>query len=378
MQIVDRRWYIVNQKEIAMRWLRDLPSVVLVAACLLSGRVEAQEKRGDGLYAEVMTNKGLIVLQLEFEKAPMTCANFVGLAEGTIDNAALAAGTPFFNGTKWHRVVAGHVIQCGIPVNGKARDTGYEFPNEIRLPELNHGKAGMVTMANAGPHTNSAEWCITLGDRSYLDGDYTVFGRVVQGMDVVLKIAQGDEVKSVKIVRVGMAAEAFKPTTASFKKMVEEAKARVKEADEKKRKAEEELIATNWPKAVAGANGLKYLIVREGTGNTPQAGKKLRVSYSGSTLYGKTFVSTSDGTPYLGDKPVPFTFDPGKTPITPGFDATIAQMKKGEIRTLIVPADQGYRASGFYAKERPGEKRFVLSPNTVLVYSIELIDILEN
>jgi cyclophilin family peptidyl-prolyl cis-trans isomerase len=355
-----------------------LLAVALVVACLFPCLCFAQVTRPDGLYAEVTTSKGLIVIQLEFEKTPMTCANFVGLAEGTIKNAAFPDGTPYFNGTRWHRVVPGHVIQCGIPNSGKAKDPGYQFPNEIRLPELNHDKAGMVNMANGGPHTNGSEWCIMLGDRSYLNGDYTVFGRVVQGLNVVFKIAQGDEVKSVKIVRVGKAAEAFKPTTESFNKVVEEAKARVKEADEKKKRAEDELIAANWPNAVAGEKGVKYQIVREGTGAAPQSGNKLKLSYSGATLYGKSFVSTADGTPYVGEKPEPFTFEIGKTKITPGFDAAVAQMKKGEIRTLIVPADQAYGTSGFYAKERQGQKRFVLSPNTVLVYSIELTDVIGN
>ncbi len=343
-----------------------------IFAGLVSGSCFAQASRPDGLYAEVTTSKGLIVLQLEFEKTPVTCASFVGLAEGTIKNSAFPLGKPYFDGTRWHRVEPGHVIQCGIPSSGQAKDPGYQFPNEIRLPDLNHGKAGMVSMANEGPHTNGSQWCITLGDRSYLDGDYTVFGHVAQGLDIVFKIARDDVVKSVKIVRVGTAAEAFKPTTESFNKMVEDARAQVKEADAKKKQAEEELIATNWPKAVAGADGTKYLIVREGTGAAPQAGSKVKVSYSGSTLYGKSFVSTADGTPNSGEKPEPFPFEIGKTKVTPGFDAAVAQMKKGEIRTVIVPAGRAYGTSGFYARERAGQKRFVLSPNTVLVYSIEL------
>ncbi len=358
--------------------MRRHHNLLMGVLCLFPCFCFAQVERPDGLYAEVTTSKGLIVIQLEFEKTPMTVANFVGLAEGTIKNAAFPAGAPYFNGTKWHRVVPGHVIQCGMPNSDKAKDPGYMFPNEIRLPELNHDKAGMVNMANGGPHTNGGEWCIMLGDRSYLNGDYTVFGRVVQGLDIVFKIVQGDEVRSVKIVRIGKAAEAFKPTTESFSKMVEAAKARVRETDEKKKQAEAELIATNWPKAVAGEKGVKFQIVQEGTGATPQAGSKVKLSYSGSTLYGKSFVSTPDRTPYTGEKPEPFTFEIGKTQITPGFDAAVAQMKKGEIRTIIVPAEQAYGTNGFYARERQGQKRFVISPNTVLVFSIELIDILSN
>ena len=348
-------------------------SILLIAAC-------AKPKYPEGLNAEVMTNKGLIVLQLEFEKTPMTVANFVGLAEGTIENAALPPGTPYFDGTKWHRVVAGHVIQCGIPKSAKAGTDGgpgYEFPNEIVLPELNHGRAGMVNMANGGPHTNGSQWCITLGDRSYLDGDYTVFGHVVEGMDVVFKIAQGDEVQTVKIVRAGKAAKAFRPTTESFKAMVEAAKVRVAEADAKRKADEEAAIQQNWPSAIALENGLKYVVLQKGKGKPAVSGQKLTVSYSGTCLLsGKAFVSTADeGKPYWGERPAPFAFELGKSKVIPGIDAIVALMRKGEKRLVIVPAALGYGRSGFYAKQRPNEKRFVISPNTLLVYEIELVDI---
>jgi cyclophilin family peptidyl-prolyl cis-trans isomerase len=336
-------------------------------------------KYPEGLYAEVTTNKGLIVLRLEFEKTPMTAANFVGLAEGTIANAAFPPGMPYFDGTRWHRVVPGHVIQCGIPKSDKAKEPGYEFPNEIVLPDLNHGRAGMVNMANGGPHTNSSQWCITLGDRSYLDGDYTVFGQVVEGMDVVMSIVQDDEVRTVRIVRVGKKARSFKPTTESFKAMVEEARARVVKADAAKKAKEDEFIMANWPGAMEAEGGVKYVVLKQGRGPLPLTGSTLKVVYTGTApLAGKAFVSTADeGKPYWGEIPEPFEFVAGTTHINPAVDAAIAQMKKGEKRHLLVPSEQGYKISGFYAKQRPGEKRFVISPNTLLVYEIEALDMVQ-
>ena len=348
--------------------------ILVLSAAIFDGC--APKRYSDGLYAEVTTNKGLIVLRLEFERTPMTTANFVGLAEGTIKNAAFPEGTPYFDGTTWHRVVPGHVIQCGIPKSDKAKDPGYQFPNEIH-PDLNHGRAGMVNMANGGPHTNGSQWCITLGDRSYLDGDYTVFGHVVEGMDVVFSIMQGDDVQNIRIIRVGKAARKFRPTTESFQKMVEEAKVRVKDADKKKGRDENEMIAKNWPNAFAAENGLKYIIVTEGKGKIPAPGAKLKIAYSGKTLSGKSFVSTAEaGKPYWGEKPELFDFEVGKSKVNPGFDTSIAQMKKGEKRLVIVPSDQAYGTGGFYARQREGEKRFVISPNTILVYEVELLDIL--
>ena len=348
---------------------------VLALAVIGLGRC-APQKYPQGLYAEVQTNKGLIVLQLEFEKTPMTAANFVGLAEGTVANAAFPEGVPYFNGTEWHRVAPGHVIQCGIPKSDRVKDPGYQFPNEIVLPDLNHGRAGMVNMANGGPHTNGSQWCIMLGDRSYLDGDYTVFGHVVDGLDVVLKIVQGDEIQTVKIIRVGRAAKEFRPTTASLQEMVEEAKARVKEADARRKAEEDRLVLQNWPNAAAGESGLKSIVLREGRGKTPAPGERTKVSYTGKCLLsGKAFVSTAaDGTPYWGETPEPFGYEIGKMTINPGLDLALAAMKKGEKRLVVVPAEMGYKTTGFYARERPNEKRFVISPNTLLVYEVERLE----
>jgi cyclophilin family peptidyl-prolyl cis-trans isomerase len=349
---------------------------------LMTGPIAAQTGTAlpsaypDGLYAEVLTNRGLIVLSLEFEKTPMTVASFVGLAEGTIENAAFPAGTPFFDGTKWHRVVAGHVIQCGVPRNGKTQGPGYTFPNEIVLPELNHGRAGMVNMANGGPHTNSGQWCITLGDRSYLDGDYTVFGHVVSGLDAVMAVRQGDEVISVKIVRAGPKAQAFRPTTASFKAMVEEAQARVRKSDEEKKAREDAWIKAEWPTAVDAGNGMKCVVLREGRGEQPAPGAAIKASYKGKApLSALSFVSTpEDGKPNWGETPEPFIFVVGKTRINAGLGTALATMKKGEKRIVIVPGALAYGTAGFYAAQRPNEKRFHISPDTLLVYEVERLD----
>ena len=361
------------------RWPNGAWSILGLAAALAALMAPAcsRPKNPEGLYAEVTTNKGLIVLKLEFEKTPMTVANFVGLAEGTIDNTASPAGVPYFDNTKWHRVVPGHVIQCGMGAAGKAEGPGYEFPNEIVLPDLNHDRAGMLGMANGGPHTNGSQWYITLGDRSYLDGDYTVFGSVFAGMDVVKAVVQGDDVRTVRIVRVGKKARAFHPTTASFKALVEEAKARVAKADAEKKAKEDELVRASWPGAIAAGDGLLYVVEKPGAGKPPRQSDTVKAIYSGQApLADKRFVSTADqGRPYWVGTPEPFELVVGKPGVNPGLDAAIAAMAKGEKRLVIVPAALGYKTSGFYAKQRLGEKRFVISPGTLLVYEVELLDI---
>jgi cyclophilin family peptidyl-prolyl cis-trans isomerase len=328
----------------------------------------------DGLYAELITNKGPIVLALEYEKTPLAVASFVGLAEGTLENNALPPGAPFFDGTAFHRVVPGHVIQAGMARAGET-SPGYTFPNEI-APGLDHGRAGMLGMANGGPHTNGSQFYITLGDRSYLDGNYTVFGHVVSGMGVVNAIVQGDCIEHVRIVRAGPAAAAFKADTATFRGMADAARARVRTADEKKARDEAAVMAKNWPRAKTSGKGARYVIRRNGSGGAAQPGQTLTVRYTGRFLDGRPFASSGDeGRPMPGTHPEPFDFVIGRSRVTPGLDEALLSMRKGEKRTVIVQGPLGYGTSGFYSREKPGEKRFVIPPQTTLVYEVEVLAI---
>jgi len=328
----------------------------------------------DGLYAELHTNKGVIALTLDFERAPMTVASVVGLAEGTIANKALPPGAPFFDGSIWHRVVPGHVIQAGMAAAGST-SPGYQFPNEI-IPALSHGKAGMLGMANAGPHTNTSQFYITLGDRSYLDGNYTLFGEVVRGMDVVNATVQGDWIDHVRIVRVGEKARAFKADTATFKAMVEAAEARVKAADEKKAQDEAAIIAQRWPAATPSPRGALVQVTREGQGEPAATGQTLTARYTGQFLDGRPIASSEDeGRPVPGTDARPFSYVVGKSRLNPALDEALALMRAGETRIVIAQGQAAYGRSGYSSPQKPGEKRFVISPNTTLVYEAEVLEI---
>lgn len=170
---------------------------------------DEKKKLPDGLYAQIETNKGNILCFLEFQKAPLTVANFVGLAEGKIHNSAKADGTLYFDGLKFHRVVKDFVIQGGDPAGNGSGGPGYEFKNEIHS-DLKHDKAGTLAMANAGPDTNGSQFYITHKATPHLDGGYSVFGHVVEGQDVVNAIVQGDTINHIKIIRAGKAAKKFK------------------------------------------------------------------------------------------------------------------------------------------------------------------------
>jgi cyclophilin family peptidyl-prolyl cis-trans isomerase len=335
--------------------------------------------RPDGLYAEIRTSKGLIVARLESDLVPMTVANFVGLAEGTIANPAFDAGRPFYDGAVWHRVVPGHVIQTGIPQSDRSRGPGYMFPNEIHA-RLSHNRAGVLNMANSGPNTSAAQFCITLGDRSYLDGDFNVFGEVVEGLDVVMRIVQGDTVESVRIVRVGARAQAFHPTTESFRALVKAAEERVAEHVEKKKLAEAEWIARNYPHAAGPAGGVLTQVIAEGqpaasTGarQVRYSGREIRyvgdvIGHEGPPIQEIRFSSGDTGLPGFEDAPHWFPM----SKLNPGLDSAIAAMAPGERRIVIVPAALGYGRAGSYPPEVPGKRRFVVSPNALLVYEVEV------
>src|SRR6185503_3257873 len=164
----------------------------LTLLCLIGMAHAADAQRADGVYAEFDTTKGKIVLQLEFEKTPLTVANFVGLAEGTKnyskDNSPpKAQGKPFYDGLTFHRVIANFMVQGGCPLGTGTGGPGYRFKDEPR-PELKHSGPGILSMANAGPASNGSQFFITHVPTPWLDGKHTVFGHVIEGQDVVNKI----------------------------------------------------------------------------------------------------------------------------------------------------------------------------------------------
>ena len=164
----------------------------------------ADSKLADGVYAEFQTSKGKIVCQLEYEKTPLTVANFVGLAEGTKNystdgSAPKKQDKPFYDGLTFHRVIAGFMIQGGCPQGRGTGGPGYKFKDEC-LPELKHAGPGILSMANSGPGSNGSQFFITHVPTPHLDGKHTVFGETSQGQDVIDAIRQGDKIVSIEIL----------------------------------------------------------------------------------------------------------------------------------------------------------------------------------
>ena len=157
-----------------------------------------------GTYARFVTNEGNFTVRLFDQEAPRTVENFVGLAEGTKQwsdpRTNQKVQKPYYDGTIFHRVIDGFMIQGGDPLGQGIGGPGYNFADEFH-PKLRHNKAGILSMANRGPNTNGGQFFITLAPTPHLDDRHAVFGEVVEGMDVVGKIGgtpTGDRDRPVK------------------------------------------------------------------------------------------------------------------------------------------------------------------------------------
>lgn len=306
----------------------------------------------DGVFAIMETSKGSIALELHYKEVPLTVTNFVGLAEGTLD---AAKGKPFYDGLKFHRVINDFMIQGGDPKGNGTGGPGYRFEDEF-VETLRHDGPGVLSMANAGPGTNGSQFFITHVETPWLDGKHTVFGRVVEGQDVVNKIAQGDVIQKITIVRQGGDAEAFTAAQADFDARQE---AVAKANAEKKRQETEARVAAIkelLPDAAQSPEGIFYKVVKNGSGEKCGKGKNVSVHYKGYFLDGLVFDSSE------GRGTLDFTTGAGQ--MIPGFDVMVQDMQVGEKRTAVLPPEMAYGDAGAGG---------VIPGGAYIVFDIELV-----
>lgn len=167
-------------------------TVALSLGSIAQGKAAATKQEGKPMFATFTTNQGTFKVKLFADKAPKTVENFVGLAEGTKEWTDPKSGKkekkPLYNGTVFHRVIKGFMIQGGDPLGNGTGGPGYQFADEFS-PDLKHTKPGILSMANAGPNTNGSQFFVTVAPTAWLDNRHSIFGEVVEGMDVVNKIA---------------------------------------------------------------------------------------------------------------------------------------------------------------------------------------------
>lgn len=330
--------------------MRKILSAILLALVVLStGCAQSKGKKmkaiegKEGLFANISTSKGDILVELYYKEAPLTVTNFVGLAEGTLD---ATKGKKFYDGLKFHRVIADFMIQGGDPQGTGAGGPGYKFPDEP-VNGLVFDKPGKLAMANAGPGTNGSQFFITHVPTDWLNYKHTIFGAVVDGesQKVVNTVAQGDEIKSITIFRQGAEAEKFTATQADFDKLVPVAKDAVK-------KFKEAQIAEVIKGCEKTSNGVYFQIVKEGSGNAIGNGKKVTCEYQGYLPDGQIFDASKKFHPQ-GHEPLEFVVGAGQ--MIPGFDQMVSQMKVGETRKMVIPPELAYGSRGIPQAGIPGD-----------------------
>jgi len=346
---------------------------------------------GDGLFADIQTNKGNIIIKFTHEATPVTVANFITLAEGNSPFVSDSLkGKKYYEGVIFHRVIKDFMIQGGDPTGTGGGNPGYKFNNET-VDSLVHDR-GVISMANAGPDTNGSQFFITHKEYPSLNGGYTVFGKVAKGMEVVDSIANTETkavgnlrnkpvedivINAVKIVRNGTDARAFD----AVQVMIDYFEGIAKKEEEK------ELLIKNFLKEVDNQkklseelpSGLKIYFLKKGNGEKPNTGSTIRVDYSGWLETNGILFDTSEkeiAEKFYRLEQVKRVQNRRKNPFTPievpysqdaglitGFKEGLLEAKIGDIVRIFVPSHLAYGTEGV---------RGVIQPNSNLIYDLKL------
>lgn len=371
--------------------MRQMNLIALLSAMFVFFSCNSQKKAykdlGDGLFADIETTKGHIVVKLNYKEVPTTVANFVTLAEGKNNFVKVEyKGKPFYNGTIFHRVIDGFMIQGGDPTGTGMGDPGYRFEDEF-VPSLRHNKKGILSMANSGPNTNGSQFFITQVPTPHLDGRHTVFGETVKGEEVIDAIAKAPrngqdrpnediKIKNITIVANGKDAEKFdavKVFDRYFKSVAE----REKEKEERVKRASAkflEEIKVQEPQAKVLPSGVKIFTINNGEGKQPKQTEFAMVNYAGYLRNGALFDSNIKEVEenygkyqamreqQNGYQPIPFPYTPSAQ-LIPGFKEALLTMKVGDKIRVFIPATLGYGEAG------AGD---VIPPNSDLIFDIEI------
>jgi cyclophilin family peptidyl-prolyl cis-trans isomerase len=355
----------------------------------------------DGLFVQFETTKGTIVCQLEYQKTPVTVANFVTLIEGKnpfITDEKLK-GKPYYDGLKFHRVIPEFMIQGGDPAGNGSGGCGYSFKDEF-IPELKFDKGGILAMANSGPATNSSQFFITHKETAWLNGKHTIFGHVVSGMEVVNAIQQDNVMNKVTIIRKGADAKKFDAVKVfsdyfgnkgeDMKKQAaadaeSRAKKEIVDAEAKKvydqqyapvKAAKVKYLAEVKATSTTSPSGLQYKFIKKGAGKKPADGANVFIHYAGYLEDGSLFDSSYEDVvkaygKYDANRAAqngynPFPFQAGKKDgLIPGFLEGLNLMSFDDKAVLFIPAALGYGAQGAGG---------VIPPNANITFELEMFE----
>jgi peptidyl-prolyl cis-trans isomerase A (cyclophilin A) len=397
--------------------------IAIIALGFTACKTAEHSGLADGIYADIQTTKGPILVELNYTDKPITAANFIALAKGTHPQLADSLkGKPFYDGIIFHRVMKDFMIQTGDPLGTGMGDAGYKFDDE-KLKTLNHDKAGTLAMANSGPNTSGSQFYITHVPYPSLNGRYTVFGKVVidpaQEKELRAKISDSTELQkaievlkmktvdsianmpvsknpqtknkpledikmnSIKIIRVGLAAKAFDAVKTFSDSYAEREKAAIKRKEIEaiaiaKRKEITANTVAKFAKQKAQAtelpSGLKYYISEKGTGKKLSVTSVVEGYYAVYFTTGKLLETNNLATAEVLDLVNPQKKAAGayvtmKTPISSdtqmiaGFKEGFQQLSVGDKATIFVPSHLAYGERG----------RRGIDPNTDLVFELEVV-----
>ena len=327
-----------------------ISSVFLINSC---NNMKDYSNLTDGIYADIQTNKGDMILKLTYEETPLTVSNFIALAEG--DHPLVSEefkNKPYYNGIKFHRVINDFMIQGGDPTGTGSGGPGYSFEDEF-IDSLKHDGPGILSMANSGPNTNGSQFFITHLETPWLDGKHSVFGKIEIGQEIINKIEQNDVINKLEIIRIGQTAKDFNAPN-----MFNEYLKLKRKSNEEKLKEKEEWLEDIKKRYKSTDSGILYNITKKGTGGNAKDNDNVKVHYSLKLIDGSEVDSSK------GD-PIEFTLGVGQ--VIPGWDEGIKLLNKGASCTLIIPPNLAYGEAG--------AGNGVIPSNATLIFEVTLVDI---
>jgi len=328
---------------------------------------QAYDQLQDGIYANLKTTKGSLLVKLNDEESPITVANFVGLAQGKIENSAKKKGEPFYDGTIFHRVIKDFMIQGGDPQGNGMGGPGYKFDDEKN--DLKHSGKGILSMANSGPNTNGSQFFITEVSTPWLDGKHTIFGKVVKGEETIDEISNVEKdsrdkpTTNVVLEKVKIFTKGEKYKKYDAEKIFSEGKSKIEESNKIYNQKKEEEIKKRLDSLKHGMDttdsGLVYKITKTSDGKKPVSGDVVSVHYTGKLIDGQVFDSS-----FSRNEPIEFPVGVGR--VIKGWDEGILLLKEGEEATFIIPPSLAYGESGAGG---------VIPPNAWLIFEVKLVNI---
>ncbi len=332
----------------------------------------------DGLYAKLDTSKGNILMKFTENKTPYTVANFISLAEGknkfVSDNFK---NKKFYNGIIFHRVIKDFMIQAGDPTASGSGGPGYRFDDEIT--DLKHDSAGILSMANAGKNTNGSQFFITHKATPWLDGKHTVFGKVIEGLNIVDSIQQNDTIHDVEIIRIGSKAKKFNASEifSNYFADIEKKKVEIEEKREIERLGNIEKFNNLKNKSKKTLSGLNYIITKNGNGRKVNSTNKAKAHYAVYFENGKLldtsmlevaeklFLVNEQKKAAGGYSPIVCDISPDGQMIG-GFKDGLRFLKEGDEALLFIPYKLAYGEKGVRG----------VPPKSNLIFEIKIVEVI--